>query len=65
MKHFGFIKELLQRYVDDTDGASAIEYALIAALIGVGMIAGLNAFGNTQNGAWGAMSNAVGDGLKN
>lgn len=63
MKQKMWIKTKINRYLADESGASAIEYGLIAALIGVGMIAGLNAFGDTQNGAWGAMSNTVGNGL--
>lgn len=49
---------LVARFLKDEDGATAIEYALIAAIIGIGIIAALgpltnaikNAFNNVSNG---------------
>ena len=38
------------RYLEDESGATAIEYGLIAALIGVGMITGAKAFSDSVNG---------------
>jgi pilus assembly protein Flp/PilA len=35
------MKSLFSRFVNDESGATAIEYALIAAIIGIGIIAGL------------------------
>lgn len=61
------IKWILQRFRDlkqDERAATAIEYGLIAALIGVGLIAGLTAFGDSTNGAWGELTTAVNDSLK-
>jgi len=37
-------------------GATAIEYGLIAALIVVAMIGGLNSLGGGNNGMWGRLS---------
>jgi pilus assembly protein Flp/PilA len=37
----------------DARGATAIEYGLIAALIILGMIGGLQALGGGTNGMWG------------
>jgi len=55
------------RFSRDEQGATAMEYALLAALIGVGAIAAFGAFGNgleaifgsTQNGAGGAIADAA------
>jgi len=60
-------KGLLLRFVRDDRGATAIEYALLAALIGVGSIAAFGAFGNglvaifgsTETGAGGAITSAA------
>lgn len=40
-------------------GATAIEYGLIAAMIVVAMIGGLNTLGGGTNGMWGRVSNTV------
>ena len=40
-------------------GASAIEYALIGALIIIAMVGGLTALGGGLNGLWGNVSTAV------
>jgi pilus assembly protein Flp/PilA len=39
----------------DARGATAIEYGLIAALIILGMIGGLQALGGGTNGMWGKL----------
>jgi pilus assembly protein Flp/PilA len=39
------MKHLVARFVKDESGATAIEYGLIAALIGVGIIAASSALG--------------------
>jgi len=41
------MKNLMTRYINDESGATAIEYGLIAALIGVALIAGAGAVGNS------------------
>lgn len=38
---------LLKKFINDTTGATAIEYALIAALISIAIIAGATQIGTT------------------
>jgi len=40
---------LFARFINDESGATAIEYGLIAALIGVGLIVGARAFSTSLN----------------
>ncbi|MEP3654135.1 MAG: Flp family type IVb pilin [Litorimonas sp.] len=42
-------KMLFARFLEDESGATAIEYGLIAALIGVGLIVGAKAFSTSVN----------------
>lgn len=46
-------------YWQDESGATAIEYALIAALIGISIIAGASSIGKNTNSLWNGVSNAV------
>lgn len=41
------MKNLVKRFAQDESGATAIEYSLIAALIGVVLIAGATTLGTT------------------
>jgi len=43
----------------DQRGATAIEYGLIASLIIIAMIAGLQAMGGGSSGMWGKLQNSV------
>ena len=43
------MKNLVSRFVKDESGATAIEYGLIATLIGVAIIAGATALGGALN----------------
>ena len=43
------MKNLMTRYINDESGATAIEYGLIAALIGVALIVGARAIGTSLN----------------
>lgn len=43
------MKNLLSRFAKDESGATAIEYGLIATLIGVAIIAGATALGGALN----------------
>ncbi len=60
------MRELLRRFIAADDGATAIEYGLLAALIAIGLIAAFTAFGTglqglfnqVQTRAGGAMDNA-------
>lgn len=50
---------IVSRFMKDESGATAIEYGLIAALVGVGIIAALQTLrGNLQN-TFGAVSTAL------
>jgi pilus assembly protein Flp/PilA len=53
------MKELLARFAKDEAGVTAIEYALIATLIGVAIIAGATALGTNLNDAFTAVAAAV------
>ncbi len=46
-------------FLDDRRGATAIEYGLIAALIVVAAIGGMNAFGSGLTGMWGHVQGSV------
>jgi len=51
----------LKTFLADESGATAIEYALIAALIGLGIIGGLTAFGNEADGTFTGVHNDMQD----
>lgn len=53
------MKTLLKSFLADRYGATAVEYGLIAALISVGMIAGVSAFGNSLNNTFLLLSNKI------
>ena len=53
------IRTIFRRLRSDKRGATAIEYGLLAALIAMGMIAGLTTLGGGAYGMWGKMSNRV------
>jgi pilus assembly protein Flp/PilA len=46
------------RFANDESGATAIEYGLIAALIGVGIIAGASAIGKNNDSLWNKVTDA-------
>jgi pilus assembly protein Flp/PilA len=50
------MQNLFARFVKDESGATAIEYGLIAAIIGVGIIAGLQGL---KSGITGTLTNAA------
>lgn len=50
---------LLAKLIRDTRGASAVEYALICALIVLAMIAGLNAVAGSTIAMWNDVSSNV------
>ena len=54
------LKNLISSYVSDDSGATAIEYGLIAALIGVGIIVGAKAMGGSINGLFSDVDNDLG-----
>ena len=53
------IREILRRLGADERGATAIEYGLIAALIIVAMIGGLQMLGGGVGGQWTDIKDAV------
>jgi pilus assembly protein Flp/PilA len=49
----------LARLGSDTNGATAIEYGLIIALIFLAMMGGVGLFGQNLGGMWNMVSNTV------
>ena len=55
------MKNIIERFVKDESGATAIEYGLIAALISVALITGATTLGNTLNAQFRALSSKMTD----
>ena len=53
------MRTLFQRFVKDESGATAIEYGLIAAIVGVGIILSLGGLRNQLNLTFGNISTAL------
>ncbi len=57
------MKQLMKKFVLDESGQDLIEYALVAALVGLGSVASMNSLAgsiaNTFNGIGNALTNAV------
>lgn len=53
------MKALFNRFVKDEDGATAIEYGLIAALIAVAIIAAVNAVGGNLSTTFSTVASAL------
>lgn len=51
--------QILKRFIQSQDGATAIEYALLAGLIAVAIIGGATALGVSLDGAFNSYSNNV------
>lgn len=47
------MRNVVARFIDDETGATAIEYGLIAAIVGIGIIAGLGKLKNALTGLYG------------
>jgi pilus assembly protein Flp/PilA len=56
------MKELLRRFVREEEGQDLIEYALLAALIGVVTVAAMNALQNAIEGQFNAVETQLGGG---
>ncbi len=54
------MKTLLSRFADDESGATAIEYGLIAAIVGVGIILSLQGLRDALTGIFGRIATALG-----
>lgn len=50
------MKNLITRFANDEDGATAIEYGLIAALIAVGIITAVGTLGDKLEAAFGSVN---------
>ena len=50
---------MFKRFIQEEDGATAIEYGLIAAFLGVSMIAAFSALGNEYIGMYGSIEAAA------
>lgn len=55
------MQKLVTRFLNDESGATAIEYGLIAALIGVAIITGANSIGTNLDEKFNAIADAVGN----
>jgi len=55
--------KLLSRFHKNESGATAIEYGLLAALIGVAIIAGAGSIGTTLNSKFTAIGTKIGTGI--
>lgn len=53
------VRALLQRFLGDESGATAIEYGLIASLIGVAIIVGAGALGTSLNTTFNNLSSKM------
>ena len=57
------MKQQLSKFLKDESGQDLIEYALVAALVGLGSVAAMsglsNSIANTFNGVGNALTNAV------
>ena len=53
------MKNLFTRFVNDEEGATAIEYGLIAALIAVAIIGAISAVGNNLSGTFSSVASAL------
>lgn len=53
------MKKLLARLMKDESGATAIEYGLIAALIGVAIITGAKSVGSALNNKFTTISTSI------
>lgn len=56
------MQNLISRFAKDEDGATAIEYGLIAGLIAVVIIGGLTLLGNNINAAFDNIANTIAGG---
>jgi pilus assembly protein Flp/PilA len=50
------MNKIFARFVKDDSGATAIEYGLIASLVGVAIIAGVKALGTKLSGTFASVS---------
>ncbi|MEO6432696.1 MAG: Flp family type IVb pilin [Sphingomicrobium sp.] len=53
------IRNALRAIASDESGATAIEYGLIAAFLGVGLVGALSALGGGTEGMWTNLANIL------
>ena len=53
------MRKMIQKFLANESGATAIEYSLIAALIAVAIISGVTAVGTKLSTAFGAVSTGL------
>ncbi len=53
--------QLIRRFLNDDQGTTAVEYAVMLALILLVCIVGVAAFGNSQDSYWGRINNQMND----
>jgi pilus assembly protein Flp/PilA len=53
------VLRLISKFIDDESGATAIEYALIAAGISLAIIVAVQGLGTTLNGRYGDVNTAL------
>ncbi|MGA2437314.1 MAG: Flp family type IVb pilin [Acidobacteriaceae bacterium] len=53
------VEQLLKNLVTEDSGQDLIEYALVAALVGLGSVAGLSQLSNTITNTLGAIDNGL------
>lgn len=54
-----YLKDLTSRLGRDARGTTSIEYGLIALLMAVGMLIGLQALGTGNSSSWGATTGKI------
>lgn len=57
------LRRLVRRFIADQSGATAIEYGMIAALVAVGAITAITAFGNSLTGLFGVVEGKAGSAI--
>ena len=53
------MQNVMARFIKDESGATAIEYGLLAALIGVGIVGGASLLGNNLDASFAAVGGKV------
>jgi pilus assembly protein Flp/PilA len=53
--------KLIKRFSSDENGATAVEYGLIAGILGVSLVAGASLIGDSINSVFGEIEEAIPD----
>jgi pilus assembly protein Flp/PilA len=59
-KRSSIMKQLIEKFIREEDGASAVEYGLLVALIAVVIIGAVTAIGGSLNTKFQAAADAIG-----